>query len=133
MATGLTLIEEHPVYIREVEGEWVNRQYVETLGSTKEISGIVKHQRRGGNVSTPTPEGVRINDTRMLLTEEEIVTVEDMDFKPDSATVVYLEDPDTNPSAIPYLVYSQKPQPPVGFTLISANEYLIIRKDRYKL
>lgn len=133
---GFELLKDDTVYLetRVETGSYVSGTWVE---GDDEITytafdGLSEPNNKAIS-SFVLPTGVKNSETMFLYTSEDLYTHSDIGDSARVASIVYLENPETNTSALPYVVFDKEPWGNnAGYQLFDTNDYLyiLIRQDK---
>ena len=134
---GFELLEDDSFWRRDIvytDGNFIGGVWNEGTPTVtyEELQGITEPYA-DGETSLVLPEGVYNSESSLLYTDEVLYVHSDLDGSARTADLIYLEDPETNTSAKPYVVFDKEAwKTNTGFTLLSEDYgvYLLVRQDK---
>ena len=134
---GFTLLTDEILFKKIItpdpNGQLVNGIWFggDPVISYEELEGIWEPYQKGQD-NVVLPEGVTSSDALVLFSEAELLTHSDLVGNTNKADIVYVEDPEVDPTAKAYVVWYKAPWiGNGGFELLMGHgEYVLVRQEK---
>lgn len=133
---SFTLLKDKDVYLESIveSGSYVSGKWVEDDPevSYEAFKGLPEPYTKA-ETSIVLPEGVKNSESFLLYTSKELYTHNDLDGIARTASIVYLDNPEEDDTAKPYVVFDAEYwDANEGFSLLTDQDYyyVLVRQDK---